>query len=89
MKYNVFESVYVNSFYQCGVLSCLVVIGTSSLLRVLTDFHTLCQSELPRSIPRNSVEKDNGCTSRIYFDKASDNMTLTLNNVTLASQKPC
>ena len=41
--------------------------------------------ELPRPIPRNSVESDHGCTSRIYFD----NVTLTLYNVTLTSQKPC
>ena len=31
------------------------------------------------------MESDDGCTSRIYFD----NVTLTLHNVTLASQKPC
>ena len=43
------------------------------------------QSDLPRPIPWNSVESDLGCTSRIYFD----NVTLTLHNVTLASQKPC
>ena len=47
------------------------------------------QSELPRPIPRNSVESDHGCTSRIYFDNAGDNVTLTLYNVTLTSQKPC
>ena len=40
------------------------------------------QSELPRPIPRNSVESDHGCTSRIYFDNVGDNVTLT-------SQKPC
>ena len=38
------------------------------------------QSELPRPIPRNSVESDQGCTSRIYFDNAGDNMTLTSYN---------
>ena len=48
----------------------------------------LMQSELPRPIPRNSVESDHGCTSRIYFDNAGDNVTLTLYNVTLMSQKP-
>ena len=47
------------------------------------------QSELPRSIPRNSVESDHGCTSRFYFDNADGNMKLTLYNVTLTSQKPC
>ena len=38
--------------------------------------------ELPIGIPRNSMESDRGCTSRIYFDNAGE-------NVTLASQKPC
>ena len=33
----------------------------------------------------NSLESDLGCTSRIYID----NVTLTLYNVTLTSQKPC
>ena len=47
------------------------------------------QSELPRPIPQNSVESDHGCTSRIYFDKAGDNVTLTLYKVLLTSQKPC
>ena len=43
------------------------------------------QSELPRPILWKSVESDLGCTSRMYFD----NVTLTLHNVTLTSQKPC
>ena len=47
------------------------------------------QSVLPRPIPRNSMESDHGCTSRIYFDNAGDNMTLTLYKVMLTSQKPC
>ena len=47
------------------------------------------QSELPRSIPRNSMESDQVCTLRIYFDNAGDKVTLTLYNVTLTSQKPC
>ena len=47
------------------------------------------QSELPPPLPQNSVESDHGCTSRIYFDKVGDNVTLTLYNVTLTSQKPC
>ena len=45
------------------------------------------QSELPRPIPRNSVDSDYGCTSRIYFDNAGDNMTLASYNRTLTSQK--
>ena len=46
------------------------------------------QSELSLTMPRNSVETDHGCTSRIYFDNVGDNVTLTLYNVTLESQKP-
>ena len=34
-----------------------------------------------------SMESDHGCTSRIFFDNAGDNVTLTLYNVTLTSQK--
>ena len=37
----------------------------------------------------NSAKSDHGCSSRIYLDNASDNVTLTLFNVTLTSQKPC
>ena len=37
------------------------------------------------TVSANSVELDLGCTSIIYFD----NVTLTLHNVTLRSQKPC
>ena len=48
-------------------------------------FSRMIQSELPRPIPWNSVEIDHGCTSRIYFD----NVTLTLHNMKLTSQKPC
>ena len=47
------------------------------------------KSELPPPIPRNTVESDHGCTSRIYFGNAGNNVTLTLYNVTLTSQKPC
>ena len=43
------------------------------------------QSEVPRPIPRNSVESDHRCTFNIFFDNRGDNMTLTLNNVTLTS----
>ena len=45
---------------------------------------------------RPIMESDHGCTSRIYFDYAADNVTLTIYNVmlmlfngTLTSQKPC
>ena len=47
------------------------------------------QSELPLPIPRNSVESDHGCTSRIYFDNTGDNLMLVLYKVTLTSQIPC
>ena len=51
----------------------------SEMLMLITynNFHMLSQSELPRPIPRNSEESDDGCTSRIYFDNAGDNVTLT------------
>ena len=51
--------------------------------------HPLDLSELPRPIPRDAVESDDGCTLKIYFDNAGNNMTLTLYNVTLTSQKLC
>ena len=44
------------------------------------------QLELPRPIQRSSVELHHRCTSRIFFDNAGDNVTLTLNNVTLTPQ---
>ena len=47
------------------------------------------QSELPRLIPRNYVESDHECTSMIYFEKAGDNVTLTLYYMTLTTQKLC
>ena len=47
------------------------------------------QSELPLSIPRNSVKSDDGGTSRIYLDNAGDNMTQTLYYMMLTSRKPC
>ena len=63
------------------------------LLSVQTLFHNCLlhspQSELSWPIPQNSVESDHGCTSMIYFDNAGDNLSLTLYNVTLTSQKPC
>ena len=37
----------------------------------------------------NSVESDHGCTARIYFDNAYDNVMLRLYKVTLKSQNPC
>ena len=46
------------------------------------------QSELPWPIQRNSVETDHGCMSKLFFDKVGDNVTLTLYNVTMTSQKP-
>ena len=48
---------------------------------ILSDTHTLSSG----TASAYSVELDLGCTSSIYFD----NVTLTLHNVTLTSQKPC
>ena len=39
--------------------------------------------ELPRPIPQNSLEPDHGCTSKVYFDNADDNVALMLYNVAL------
>ena len=39
-----------------------------------------------RTALANSAKSDHGCTSRIYFDNAGDNVALTLYNVTLTSQ---
>ena len=81
---------------SCQSFHC-VYMGQHIKLRVVLPEPSLCvytmcecrlrlrpklQSELPRPIPRNSVESDHGCTSSIYFDNAGDNVTLT-------SQKPC
>ena len=54
-------------------------------IRAFVKKHCSQQLELPLSILWNSVESDLGCTLGIYFD----NMTMTLHNVTLASQRPC
>ena len=67
-------------FCELGMLDPWIDLGSRN--------HKL-QSELPKPIPRNSVESNQGCTLWIYFDNAGDNVKLTLNNVTLASQKPC
>ena len=56
---------------------------------VLSEATTTVRWEMPRPIPRNSVESDRECTSRIYFNNAGGKVTLTLYNVTLTSQKPC
>ena len=48
---------------------------------VMLPYHHLVR-KLPRPIPRNSVESDIGCTTRIYFD----NVTVMLHNVTIAKQ---
>ena len=66
-----------------GSVVCADLHGTLLLDNVISTN----QSELPRPIPRNFVESDHGCTSRIYFDNAGDNVTPTLYNVTFRSQK--
>ena len=70
---------------------CYVILFLDALLKLSPCCHMTVsvQSELPRPIPHNSVESDHGCTSGIYFDNAGDNLTLTINTVTLTSQKPC
>ena len=46
------------------------------------DFVPRHKLKLHRPISQNSMESDHGCTLRIYFDNAGDNVTLT-------SRKPC
>ena len=78
---------HVNATISSGFSHCLQkyqFMGFQS-----TKGYRIRQSELPRPIPRNSVESDYGCASRIYFDNAGDDVTPTLYNVTLTSQKPC
>ena len=78
---------HVNGAISSGFSQCLQkyqFMGFQS-----TKGYRIRQSELPRSIPQNSVESDHGCTSRIYFDNAGDDVTLTIYNVTLKSQNPC
>ena len=80
-----FKFLYMNSFLKGWLTVCLSV----NELRLSESRHGKCRlygpkgqvrstslgnySELPWSIPRNSVESGLGCTSRIYFD----NVTLT------------
>ena len=55
------------------------ILASLNLLHHMTlDLRDIKQSELPRPIPWNSVESDHGCTFRIYFNNAGDNVTLTL-----------
>ena len=53
---------------------------------LLTDIHSPIGLALANSA--KFVESDHGCAPRIYFDNAGDNVTLTLYNVSLTSQKP-
>ena len=53
---------------------------------ILCTFHTAIGTASASSA--NYVESDLGCTSRICFDNVGDNVKLTLDNVTLTSQKP-
>ena len=45
---------------------------------IMNEHQTTTQSEVLRPIPRNSVESDLGSTSRLFFENAGDNVTLTL-----------
>ena len=92
-----FKLLYMNRFLKEWLVVCLSV----NELHLSESRHGKCcllgpkgqvrptsvgnKSELRRPITWNSVESDLGCTSMIYFD----NVTLTLHNVTLMSQKPC
>ena len=59
----------IRSIFRLEAYRNIVLDGVQELQR---------QSELPRPIPRNFVESDHGCTSRIYFNNAGDNVALTL-----------
>ena len=79
----------VMDFWNDSTGLTLITTGKQLIGNVDIQNYSQRQSELPRPILQNSVESDHGCTSRIYFDNAGDNMTLTLYNVTLTSQKLC
>ena len=80
----------IDYFFIYVTTYCVVVVDSFDFFfHIKVVWVVVVQSELPQPIPRNSVESDNGCTSRIYFDNADDNVMLTLYNVTLTSQKPC
>ena len=61
---------------------------TLTMLRSAHTHQSLSIGTAPAN-SRNFVESDHACISMIYFDNASDNVTLTLYNVTLTSQEPC
>ena len=78
------------SWVKCGTWLYRFLIFAPLLTFTRKSFHCdhvilRWQSEPSGPIIWNSVESDPGCTSRLYFE----NVTLTLHNVTLASQKPC
>ena len=81
LSFVMFNCVFVT--FPCGILGqvwCLVV--SIPDLCLISYFSRICnrtlQSEMPQPSPRNSVESDHGCTSRILFDYAVDNVRLTL-----------
>ena len=82
-------TILLNTKFKCLAQVPKLSIHDHPMAPIVIPFDQQTQSELPRSIPRNSVESDHGCTSRTYFDNAGENVTLTLYNVTLTSQKPC
>ena len=79
------RAVLFRSMFYFLYRSCVFDTDNSRVHALRIDY----QSEMPRSIPLNSLELDHGCTPRIYFDNAGDNLTLALYNVKLKSQKPC
>ena len=70
-----------------GCLRFVIVFFADHTHLLFLQLNSTCQPELPPPIPRISVKLDHGYASRIYFDNAGDNVTLTLNNV--ISEKPC
>ena len=70
-------------------LKCYTMLHCIKICTVFLKHHTIFrgdnQTELPQTIQQNSVESDLGCTSRIYFNYADDNVTLTLYDVNLMS----
>ena len=70
--------------------------GISSTVTLLEEERRHCGDYMDES-NRNCLcqfheipwKSDHGCTARIYFDNAGDNVTLALYSVTLTSQKPC
>ena len=64
------------------------ITGPDCVIKVLIAYKCILNPKPIGIASANSMESDHRCTSRIYFDNAGDNVTLTLNSMTLTSQKP-